>query len=310
MLNSFIEESINDIQTRCLLTDRRSIQESGVLYFTEENDTGKQKLGDKIKQIIKTVWDAIVGIFKKIRDFFKDMITRIKEFFSKIQQKFFGKKEDKKEEPKSTEKTAEMSNKKINTVQGEDGLHQAAQKELVQYMKNLDDKVFRDSIDKTVTKYYDTESFEDYAFSLELNVACINGFGRDEYGSNDELKNRIQKFLSNPLPELNKSSITKKMVLDCAFGGLSTYYKEVDNAFKGAEKTLGNLSENSDKIEPHALPLVKDLLKLTTTCSKKYSFIMIHNTKELMKVVQYIYNNYNRDGASVKESALSWDSVF
>ena len=305
ILNSFIEESINDIHTRCLLADRRSLNESGVLYFTEENDTGKQKLGDKIKQIIKTVWDVIVGIFKKIRDFFKDMIQKIKDFFSKIQQKFFGKK---KEEPKAAEKTAEMSNKKINTVQGEDGLHQAAQKELVQYMKDLDDKVFRDSIDKTVTKYYDTESFEDYAFSLELNAAYINGFGRDEYGSNDELKNRIQKFLSNPLPELNKSSITKKKVLDCAFGGLSTYYKEVNNAFKGAEKTLGNLSENSDKIEPHALPLVKDLLKLTTTCSKKYSFIMIHNTKELMKVVQYIYNNYDRDGVSVKES-VDWSSI-
>lgn len=92
MLNSFIEESINDIQTRCLLTDKRSIQESGIIYFTEENETGKQKLGDKIKQIIKTVWDVIVGIFKKIRDFFKDMITKIKDFFSKIQQKFFGKK--------------------------------------------------------------------------------------------------------------------------------------------------------------------------------------------------------------------------
>lgn len=92
ILNSFIEESINDIHTRCLLTDKRSLNESGVLYFTEENDTGKQKLGDKIKQIIKTVWDVIVGIFKKIRDFFKDMIQKIKDFFSKIQQKFFGKK--------------------------------------------------------------------------------------------------------------------------------------------------------------------------------------------------------------------------
>ena len=47
------------------MVDRRSIQESGVRYFTEENDTGKQKLGEKIKQLIKTVWDAIVGIFKK-----------------------------------------------------------------------------------------------------------------------------------------------------------------------------------------------------------------------------------------------------
>lgn len=55
ILNSYIEESINDLQIKCLLADKRSLNESGVRYFTEENDAGKQKLGDKIKQIIKTV---------------------------------------------------------------------------------------------------------------------------------------------------------------------------------------------------------------------------------------------------------------
>ena len=74
MLESYIEESFSDLQIKCLMVDKRSLNESGVRYFTEENDAGKQKLGDKIKQIIKTVWDVIVGIFKKIRDFFKDMI--------------------------------------------------------------------------------------------------------------------------------------------------------------------------------------------------------------------------------------------
>ena len=81
IVNSYIEESFNDLQIKCLMVDRRSIQESGVRYFTEENDTGKQKLGEKIKQLIKTVWDAIVGIFKKLRD-----------FFLKIKNKIFGKK--------------------------------------------------------------------------------------------------------------------------------------------------------------------------------------------------------------------------
>ena len=52
ILNSYIEESINDLQIKCLLADKRSLNESGVRYFTEENDAGKQKLGDKIKQII------------------------------------------------------------------------------------------------------------------------------------------------------------------------------------------------------------------------------------------------------------------
>ena len=92
MLNSFIEESINDLQIKCLLADKRSLNESGVRYFTEENEAGQKKLGEKIKGIFQAVWDGIVGIFKKIRDFFKDMIQKIKDFFSKIQQKFFGKK--------------------------------------------------------------------------------------------------------------------------------------------------------------------------------------------------------------------------
>lgn len=44
------------------------------------------------------------------------------------------------------------------------------------------------------------------------------------------------------------------------------------------------------------------------TKTKKYSSAMIHNTKELMKVVHYIYNNYDRDGVSVKES-VDWGSI-
>lgn len=323
ILNSFIEESINDIHTRCLLTDKRSLNESGVLYFTEENDTGKQKLGDKIKQIIKTVWDVIVGIFKKIRDFFKDMITKIKEFFSKIQQKFFGKKKeepkvaekpaDKKEESKADEKKEEpkkrpFNTEKISTIQDEDGISQVDQKELVRYMRNLDDKVFRDSIDKTITKYYDTEPFLKRSESLSSVAYDLDKYGNDEDDYASRIRDSVQKFLNSPLPEVNKQSINRGMVMDCAFGNYSIYYKEVDKNFKYVEKTFDNLSKNSDKLEPEFLPLVKDLLKLTTECSKKYSSVIIHNTKELMKVVHYIYNNYDRDGVSVKES-VDWGSI-
>lgn len=340
MLNSFIEESINDIHTRCLLTDKRSIQESGVLYFTEENETGKQKLGDKIKQIIKTVWDAIVGIFKKIRDFFKDMIEKLKEFFSKIQKKIFGKKKDetksetkpadKKEEPKSAEKPVEkkddskseekaaekkeepkkrpFNTEKISTIQDEDGISQVDQKELIRYMRDLPDNVFRESVDKNITKYYDTEAFLKKSELLSGVAFDLNKYGNDEDDYASGARDRVRKFLSNPLPEVTNQSITRGMILDCAFGNYSIYYKDVDKNFKYVEKTFDNLSKNSDKLEPQFLPLVKDLLKLTTECSKKYSSVMIHNTKELMKVVHYIYNNYDRNGVSVKES-VDWSSI-
>lgn len=323
ILNSFIEESINDIHTRCLLTDKRSLNESGVLYFTEENDTGKQKLGDKIKQIIKTVWDAIVGIFKKIRDFFKDMIEKLKEFFSKIQKKIFGKKKeepkvaekpaDKKEESKADEKKEEpkkrpFNTEKISTIQDEDGISKVDQKELVRYMRDLPDNVFRESIDKNITKYYNTEPFLKCSESLSSVAYDLDKYGNDEDEYASRIRDRVQKFLNSPLPEVNKQSINRGMVMDCAFGNYSIYYKEVDKNFKYVEKTSDNLSKNSDKLEPEFLPLVKDLLKLTTECSKKYSSVIIHNTKELMKVVHYIYNNYDRDGVSVKES-VDWSSI-
>lgn len=341
ILNSFIEESINDIHTRCLLVDRRSLNESGVLYFTEENDTGKQKLGDKIKQIVKTVWDVIVGIFKKIRDFFKDMIEKLKEFFSKIQKKIFGKKKkeeakvaekpaDKKEEPKFAEKPVEkkddskpeekaaekkeepkkrpFNTEKISTIQDEDGISQVDQKELVRYMRDLPDNVFRESVDKNITKYYDTEAFLKKSELLSGVAFDLNKYGNDEDDYASGARDRVRKFLSNPLPEVTNQSISRGMILDCAFGNYSIYYKDVDKNFKYVEKTFDNLSKNSDKLEPQFLPLVKDLLKLTTECSKKYSSVMIHNTKELMKVVHYIYNNYDRDGVSVKES-VDWSSI-
>lgn len=385
MLNSFIEESINDLQIKCLLADKRSLNESGVRYFTEENDTGKQKLGDKIKQIIKTVWDVIVGIFKKIRDFFKDMIEKVKEFFSKIQQKFFGKKEDKKEEPKSTEKPAEKKEeikpeskpaekkeesktvekqaekkddsksadkkeetkpeekkdepkavekpaekeeeskpedkkeetkpaekkkeRKFNTghiysVKGDDGIYHIKQKDLIKYMRDIDDKAFWESIDKNVTRYYDTEPF--YQYSSRLANAAEDFVDDTRYALN--IKRQVSDFLKNPIPTMDKRRISRGQVLDCAFGNFSLYYKEADKGFKYAEKEFDNLYKAVEKIGTDQMSNIKDFLKLTTECSKRYSTAMIHNSKELMKVIQYIYKNYDQEGVSVKES-VDWSSI-
>lgn len=78
IINSYIEESVSDLQVKCLLADNRCIQESGIQYFIEENDDGKKKLGEKIKEIASSVWDAIVGIFNKIKRFISGIITGVK----------------------------------------------------------------------------------------------------------------------------------------------------------------------------------------------------------------------------------------
>ena len=78
ILNSYIEESFSDLQVRCLRVDRHSLQESGMRYFTEDNETGKKKLSARVKEIASSVWDAIVGIFNKIKRFISGIITGVK----------------------------------------------------------------------------------------------------------------------------------------------------------------------------------------------------------------------------------------
>ena len=78
MINSYIEESLTDIQIKYLLTDKRSLQEYGTLYFTEDNNVANGRLKDKIKQIAKNVWNAILGLFHKIKQFFSGVVTGFK----------------------------------------------------------------------------------------------------------------------------------------------------------------------------------------------------------------------------------------
>lgn len=214
--------------------------------------------------------------------------------------------EDKKEETKPAEKKKE---RKFNTghiysVKGDDGIYHIKQKDLIKYMRDIDDKAFWESIDKNVTRYYDTEPF--YQYSSRLANAAEDFVDDTRYALN--IKRQVSDFLKNPIPTMNKRRISRGQVLDCAFGNFSLYYKETDKGFKYAEKEFDNLYKAVEKIGTDQMPNIKDFLKLTTECSKRYSTAMIHNSKELMKVVQYIYNNYDRDGVSVKES-VDWSSI-
>lgn len=73
ILNSYIEESFNDLQIKCFMADNRSLQESGVRYFTKENEV-VANIKEKFEKIARTVWATIISIFDKIKDFIKNMI--------------------------------------------------------------------------------------------------------------------------------------------------------------------------------------------------------------------------------------------
>ena len=60
------------------MVDNRSLQESGIRYFTEENEAGKNSVINKIKEIANNAWEGIVRIFEKIKDFFDNLIKNFK----------------------------------------------------------------------------------------------------------------------------------------------------------------------------------------------------------------------------------------
>lgn len=227
----------------------------------------------------------------------------------KADEKPAEKKEENKTETKPAEKKEQKKDRKLNTghiysVKGDDGIYHIKQRDLILYMKKLDDKVFRESIDKNVTRYFDLNPFYKYAEELEI---AANHFVDD---LDDALftYRKVSTFLQEPIPTLDKHKIDRNLVLDCAFGDFSIYYREVDRMFKYAEKEFDDLYKDVGKIKIEHMSTVKDLLKFTTECSKRYSTAMIHNSKELMKVVQYIYKNYDQEGVSVKES-VDWGSI-
>ena len=48
------------------------------MYFTEDNSVANGQLKDKIKHIAKNVWNAILGLFHKIKQFFSGVVTGFK----------------------------------------------------------------------------------------------------------------------------------------------------------------------------------------------------------------------------------------
>lgn len=79
LINEAITESCNDLIVRMMEADRRSLQENGYSYFAEaDNDSkGVAYVFRRIKEIVKKAIDAILGLFQKVIDFFKDVARNI-----------------------------------------------------------------------------------------------------------------------------------------------------------------------------------------------------------------------------------------
>jgi hypothetical protein len=254
------------------MVDNRSLQESGVRYFTEENEAGKQKLSEKIKGIFEAVWNGIVGIFTKIKTFFSDLITNFRV------------------------KAADPKNKDA--------------------VKNATDDDINKIVKDKVSIYYDIYKYGIGSNKLDEPANDPVHDGYDCYSSDTDFAKL----------EGDDIHITKDDLLNSAFGGFRTQYKNIQNEFKDVEKKFKaikdktesatlNVKSKDGSATTYEFKTVKEALNALTAYSAGYSKIIIHNAKMLVKVVDALVANAKKKENDNKtkatgESALSWDFVF
>ena len=272
IVNSYIEESFNDLQIKCLMVDNRSLQESGVRYFTEENEAGNKKLSEKIKGIFKAVWDGIVGIFNKIKEFFGNLITNFKVKASDPKNKDAVKNA-------SDDTVKEIVKDKVsvyyNLTKYEDAL-----RDLVDIVGNGDDfdgtyGLVPDEIKTSEVTGYKLPSV------ITKDVLLKSAFG----GFRDEFHDVQTKFKN-----------------------VEKAFKKIEDKSDAATNSV----HYDDNNQVMLFRSVKASLKALNAYSAGYSKMIIHNAKMLVKVVNAIVKDSNKkkDKTQATGESASWDFVF
>ena len=271
IVNSYIEESFNDLQIKCLMVDNRSLQESGVRYFTEENEAGNKKLSEKIKGIFKAVWDGIVGIFNKIKEFFGNLITNFKVKAS---------------DPKNKDAVKNASD---DTV-----------KEIVK------DKV---SVYYNLTKYEDALRYLVDIVGNGDDFDGTYGLVPDEIKTSEVTGDKLPSVITKDV--LLKSAFggfrDEFRDVQTKFKNVEKAFKKIEDKSDAATNSV----HYDDNNQVMLFRSVKASLKALNAYSAGYSKMIIHNAKMLVKVVNAIVKDANKkDKAQATGESASWDFVF
>ena len=248
IVNAYIEESFNDLQIKCLMVDNRSLQESGVRYFTEENEVGKQKLGARVKEIFEKVWNGIVGIFNKIKEFFSNLITNIKV------------------------KSANPKNKDIVKNAADNDIYDIVKDkvsvyyDLNKYGKALDKLVSRTSGDKFDGEY---DLFHTYMGDAKLEGDNINITKDDLLNSAFGGFRNQYKDVQNKFKSVEKAFKTIKDKTDSATKGVGFEDGEEAVAFKTVKDALKMVNAYSAGYSKMIIHNAKMLVKVVDELVKK-----------------------------------------
>ena len=272
IVNAYIEESFNDLQIKCLMVDNRSLQESGVRYFTEENEAGNKKLSEKIKGIFKAVWDGIVGIFNKIKKFFSDLIVNFRV------------------------KAADPKNK--------DAVKNASDDTVKEIVK---DKV---SVYYNLTKYEDAlRDLVDIVGNGD-DFDGTYGLVPDEIKTSEVTGDKLPSVITKDV--LLKSAFggfrDEFRDVQTKFKNVEKAFKKIEDKSDAATNSV----HYDDNNQVMLFRSVKASLKALNAYSAGYSKMIIHNAKMLVKVVNAIVKDSNKkkDKTQATGESASWDFVF
>ena len=277
MINSYIEESFNDLQVECLLVENRSLRESGVGYFTEDSNIVSNMI-EKLKTILTNVMNSISAMFDKVVSFIRSLLdkinkSRIKQLDDKF-KKYINDIDDK--------KFSEIVNTSVSKWYDMDTL----EKLVAEYHKRnigMDTNEDKDFADRLIGALYDdslvikgAEKTKKYITKDIISNMMFGGF-KDMYDRTIKLRNIASGYFKNTIRALNNKTLLK----DAG-----------DNDRNDAIKSLKILAKGSSDL-----------------CKKSCSYI-IYDSKILYNVCKKIESECKKNNKDSIGESVDWLAVF
>ena len=251
IINSYIDEAVSDLAVKAYMVDNKCLTETGKMYFTEAEEEGKTKLLDKIKGIFETVWGAIVGVFDKVKNFFKDLITNMKiKKFNETHKKTISNFPDNKLKDMiyNIDKYYDINAAKLNINTMASNLDDVKAGKYQHITLNTEDIIVKGS---KLTEIITKQHIIDVAFG---------GF-REEY------KQTSQKF-----DEVKKAFNTIKDKSNKAINVITSETDETANYFTTVKNALKDLNKYSSSVTTFIIHNAKVITKLVNQILKMKDF--------------------------------------
>lgn len=262
LINEAITESCNDLIVRMMEADRRSLQENGYTYFAEaDNDSkGFAYVLRRVKELIKNAIDAILGLFQKVIDFFRNIGNNL-------------------------------------TLLGIKTLSATDKEDFALYSK--DQKLYDTVLASSVKKCFNIKDYEASKLNPSEQVLTYMAYlerGKDVDGSKISMtvKDIIEEFTISDKATI-KQLVTPQYVLNNVFGGFKDMGKTVLKERDELVRAVKELEKSSEHALKASTPKDRDDFSKNDRDSVNEKEAYVTSLKTVLKYV----NNYATAGCKM-----------